>query len=78
MDAATQWIKYDPISGPELNEWCLWSMKIKGERNYFSGHLVVIGKQTYLYWDGNKTFNLDDSVFYARVKHFETNSDPIG
>ncbi len=71
--ATTHWIKYDPTSpsGPNIREWCLWSMEIRGERNYFSGHLVVIGNQTYLYWEGNKTFNLDDSVYYARINHLE-------
>lgn len=71
--AATHWIKYDPISivGPREREWCLWSMVIKGERNYFSGRLVVIGNQTYLYWEGNKTFNIDDSVFYAHINHIK-------
>lgn len=67
--AATHWIKYDPKSsvGPEIGEWCLWSMVIKNERNYFSGHLIVIGKCTYLHWEGNKSFNLDNGIYYARV-----------
>lgn len=71
--AATHWIKYDPKStvGPEIGEWCLWSMEIKGERNQFSGCLITIGKQAYLHWDGNRSFNLNDSVFYARVNHLK-------
>ena len=71
MSAASVWLKFDINNtwlSPQIGEWCLWSMIIDGERNYFSGSLFKFSDESIrLYWDGYKTLKPDDTVYFARV-----------
>ena len=67
--AATQWFKWSPDSviGPDIGEWCLWTMVINGRRNYFSGSLFNLDDKVYLSWNGGMSVKPDDTTYWARV-----------
>ena len=75
--AAGTWQKFDPnpvhIGNIREGEWCLWSMIIDGQRNYFSGSWFTdrTGRPC-VQWQGSGAFWADDgSVYWARVNHVE-------
>ena len=55
MSAATDWLKYDRLSGlgPQEYEWCLWSMEINDKRNYFTGYIY----DKKIHWDGRGEYH---------------------
>lgn len=69
MKAATQWCKYDPafICSPCLGKWCLWTMEINGERNYFGGVLFKSDGKLLIGFDGFGNFEPNDTLYFARV-----------
>lgn len=73
--ATTQWQKYRPddLFGPGLGEGCLWTIEIKGKRNYFYGYLARLFSEApiRLVWQGGGRYELNDTVYWARIIHLE-------
>jgi len=69
--AATQWFRYDPSSifSPRIGEWCLFTLIIGDERNYFAGKIIETATGAVrVQWDGLGAFEIDDTLFWARVR----------
>ncbi len=70
MNAAGQWIKYDPESSRHipLGEWCLLSMEIDGKRHCFSGVMLESSTgETTVRQERFGSFPVNDTLYYARI-----------
>ena len=73
--AATPWQKFsydqNALGQPRQGEWCLWSMVISGQRNYFSGSWRMYGdkNEPLVTRNGGTSYKIDDTVYWARVNH---------
>lgn len=67
--AATRWLKYDPnsLGSPKPYNWCLWTLVIDGERNYFAGSIIEQGGKQFINWAGFTSFDIDSTLYYAHV-----------
>ena len=74
--AATQWFKFNPdpkmrMFQPDKFEWCLWTMEINGQVNYFSGHWFEMDGEIRIQWQGYADFPLNETAQWARVKKLQ-------
>lgn len=78
MHAAGRWIKYDNNLNlvPPDGQWGLWSMVICGQRHYFSGVTFQHEGSTHILFEGFRSLEIDDTLYYALVSHIPETSPP--
>lgn len=77
LPAAIPWQKFNPdpsvLGSIREGEWCLWTMVISGDRNYFSGSWFMRDGQPWINWQGGPSYPANDTVYWARVIKLDTN-----